>query len=153
VGSDPFTLTNSCNDLLARVLHALSGPLQKRNYHVLTFNCRGVGRSTGWPSFTGMSEANDLREVVQWALETIPEIHSLVIIVRYRDEACYGTDACILGLLVWLTYSITPSHSPSAGKDVSCPSFVPARYTRVTDTVPHQNLCRGTGAAHSKSGC
>jgi alpha/beta superfamily hydrolase len=66
-----------------RVLRALIlGPLQKYTYHVLSYNCRGVGKSTGSASYTGLSEAQDLEDMVKWALETITtEVDSLVIIV------------------------------------------------------------------------
>ncbi|KII89869.1 hypothetical protein PLICRDRAFT_91014 [Plicaturopsis crispa FD-325 SS-3] len=39
-------------------------------YRVIRYNSRGVGRSRGWASFTGLSEAQDLQEVIQWALNT-----------------------------------------------------------------------------------
>jgi alpha/beta superfamily hydrolase len=64
-----------------RVLQSLIQSLHKLHYHVLKFNSRGVGESTGWPSFTGLSEAKDLQNVVTWALQTVSDVHSLVIIV------------------------------------------------------------------------
>jgi alpha/beta superfamily hydrolase len=72
------------------VLDILAEPLLECSYHVLTFNCRGVGKSSGWPSFTGLSEVADLREMVQWALQTVPNVGSLVIIVSLR--VLHGTD-------------------------------------------------------------
>jgi len=38
-----------------------------------------VGRSTGWSSFTGASEGKDLQALVQWGLETVTDVHSVVI--------------------------------------------------------------------------
>jgi len=56
-------------------------PLQKRNYHILRFNSRGVGQSTGWSSFTGFNEATDLEAMVRWGLQAVPEVRSLAVIV------------------------------------------------------------------------
>ena len=56
-------------------------PLTSEGYHVLRYNSRGVGASTGRASFTGFSEVEDLEAVVQWALDRIPDIQSLVILV------------------------------------------------------------------------
>ena len=61
---------------------ALIEPLTSKNYHVLRYNSRGVGASTGSASFTGFSEVQDLEDVVQWALDKVPDIRSLVILVR-----------------------------------------------------------------------
>lgn len=62
---------------------ALVEPLTSKNYHVLRYNSRGVGASTGRASFTGFSEVEDLEAVVQWTLARVPDIHSLVILVWY----------------------------------------------------------------------
>ena len=56
-------------------------PLTSKGYHVLRYNSRGVGASTGYASFTGFSEVKDLEAVVQWALHRVPGIRSLVIVV------------------------------------------------------------------------
>jgi uncharacterized protein len=63
------------------VLHSVALPLLKRNYHVLRFNSRGVGSSSGWSSFTGMSEGKDLQALVQWGCENIHNVRSVVIAV------------------------------------------------------------------------
>ena len=62
---------------------ALVEPLTSRNYHVLRYNSRGVGASTGRASFTGFSEVEDLEAVVQWTLNKIPDVGSLVILVWF----------------------------------------------------------------------
>lgn len=64
-----------------RVLHILKNPLLSQGYHIIRFNSRGVGRSSGWPSLTGIQEGKDLEELVQWALASIPNTKSLVILV------------------------------------------------------------------------
>jgi len=49
---------------------------------ILLFNSRGVGESSGWPSFTGLTEAKDLEELVQWGLGAVKKVKSVVLIVR-----------------------------------------------------------------------
>jgi alpha/beta superfamily hydrolase len=71
---------------LIRVLHSAALSLLKQNYHVLRFNSRGVGRSTGWSSFSGASEAKDLQALVQWGLENVADVHSVVIVVSFSDS-------------------------------------------------------------------
>lgn len=63
------------------MLIELIEPLTSKGYHVLRYNSRGVGASTGRASFTGFSEVEDLEAVVQWALDRVPDIQSLVILV------------------------------------------------------------------------
>ncbi|KAK0239805.1 Alpha/Beta hydrolase protein [Armillaria nabsnona] len=52
----------------------------RSHYYLLRYNSRGVGKSSGWPSLTGLSEREDLRALVQWAIGTIGNIKSLVIV-------------------------------------------------------------------------
>ena len=56
-------------------------PLLELGFHVIRYNSRGVGRSSGWPSFTGTKEGEDLRALVNWALSQIPDVKSVVIFV------------------------------------------------------------------------
>lgn len=70
------------NDLDERVLSYLADALlENTSYYVLQFNSRGVGKSSGWASFTGLTEGKDLEELVQWALGTVPNVKSLVLLV------------------------------------------------------------------------
>lgn len=64
------------------MLWSLVEPLLAQNYHVLQYNSRGVGGSSGWPSFTGYKEAEDLKALVQWAMGQISDVRSAVIAVR-----------------------------------------------------------------------
>jgi len=71
---------------LAESLH------DSKAYSIMKFNSRGVGESTGRASFTGLSEADDLRALVDWCIERYKDIQDIVIIVRlafyidsYRD--------------------------------------------------------------------
>jgi len=49
-------------------------------YHVLLFNSRGVGKSSGWASFTGLAEGKDLEELVQWGLGAVTNVKSVVLV-------------------------------------------------------------------------
>jgi len=54
--------------------------VREHKYHVLRYNSRGVGKSSGWASFNGLTEGDDLKELVQWALRTISSVKSLVLL-------------------------------------------------------------------------
>lgn len=68
--------------VLTSTLSLLVVPLVSEDYHVIRYNSRGVGNSSGWPSFTGFREVKDLKEVVDWAMQRISDVRSLVIVVR-----------------------------------------------------------------------
>jgi len=76
----PSKLTRTCSLNNSRVLLSLMEPLHERGYHVLQYNSRGVGRSTGWASFTGSSEASDLAALIEWALATVTDVCSVVVL-------------------------------------------------------------------------
>lgn len=69
------------NRVPKRVLLSLQDSLLAEGYRVLRYNSRGVGRSTGWASLTGFSEANDLEALVKWAIDKVGSVQSLVIAV------------------------------------------------------------------------
>lgn len=56
-------------------------PLTSKGYHVLRYNSRGVGTSSGRASLSGFSEVKDLEAIVQWAVDSVPDIRSIVILV------------------------------------------------------------------------
>jgi len=61
------------------VLLFLQDSLQAKGYRVLRYNSRGVGKSSGWASLTGFSEAKDLGALLKWAIDKVEDVHSLVI--------------------------------------------------------------------------
>lgn len=61
-------------------LKLLTRLLQDKNYYVIRYNSRGVGKSSGWPSLTGKAEGEDLKALVQEFLAEKPEIDSLTVI-------------------------------------------------------------------------
>ncbi|KAF8962741.1 hypothetical protein BDZ97DRAFT_1090597 [Flammula alnicola] len=58
------------------VLMSLLEPLLSHNYHVLSYNSRGVGRSTGRSSFTGFNEVEDLKALTKWAVDSVSPSYS-----------------------------------------------------------------------------
>ncbi|KAF8913515.1 Alpha/Beta hydrolase protein [Mucidula mucida] len=62
------------------VVSVLMDTFARHNFHMLRYNSRGVGRSTGWASLTGSSEGEDLCALVKWALERIGNVKNLVLV-------------------------------------------------------------------------
>ena len=93
-----------------RVLQVLTEPLLENGYTVIRYNSRGVGKSTGWASFTGHREGEDLKELVQWAKSTMGNVTSLVIAVGTQLIAMHAVvlHSGLAGLLVWLSNRIPP---------------------------------------------
>ena len=73
----------SSHVMQCRVLGIARDALISKGYHVLRYNSRGVGLSSGWASFTGFSEAQDLKDIVQWALRYLGSVDKLVIFVGH----------------------------------------------------------------------
>ena len=65
--------------MLQALVHPLTHYLK---YHVLRYNARGVGLSSGWKSFTGLQEGEDLRELVRYVLKRLDDVRQVVFIVR-----------------------------------------------------------------------
>ena len=111
-----------------RVLQLVTEPLLDAGYTVLRYNSRGVGKSTGRASFTGSSEADDLKDLVQCARSRMPKLRSLVLIVCLSTWPSYANSELMRfvrpGLLVRVPYYLSP---PGALRPpyVSYPSLLP----------------------------
>ncbi|KAJ7582251.1 Alpha/Beta hydrolase protein, partial [Mycena floridula] len=55
------------------VLDILSEVLLSKSYHVIRYNTRGSGGSSGWASLSGVEETKDLEGVVRWGVERMRE--------------------------------------------------------------------------------
>ncbi|KAH7928261.1 alpha/beta-hydrolase [Leucogyrophana mollusca] len=91
------------------VIHLVVRLLQKKNYHVVYYNSRGVGKSTGMASLTGRPEADDLKALVNQTLEEMPHIDSVTIIAT-RTFQGYSYGALIASLQPVLSPPIKTSH-------------------------------------------
>ncbi|KAI0312930.1 alpha/beta-hydrolase [Amylostereum chailletii] len=78
VCSHPWSRLGGC--MSDPVLHSVAHPLKDLGYHVLLFNSRGVQGSSGWASFTGFQEAEDLKELVEYILEKLGSVQDLVFV-------------------------------------------------------------------------
>ena len=47
----------------------MAGMLRAKGYHVLTFDMRGVGASTGWKTYLGNKEVQDVIAAANWGTE------------------------------------------------------------------------------------
>jgi alpha/beta superfamily hydrolase len=70
------------NRVLAALLHPLT---HYHKFYVLRYNARGVGLSSGWKSFTGLQEAEDLRELVKCAVKRLDDVLEVVLIVSIHQ--------------------------------------------------------------------
>jgi len=128
------------NSVLSRVLLSLQDSLQAKGYRVLRYNSRGVGRSTGWASFTGFSEAKDLEALIKWVIDKFAVVHSLVIVVGILTlpDMLLSSD-CFTGLFVWLSHRIfAPDHSLS--EDFAYTVILPSGAERLAYLVPYERL-------------
>jgi len=94
-------------------LYALEGTLVSKGYHVLRYNSRGVGKSSGWTSFSGIQEGKDLEEIVRWGLDAIPDVKTVLILgyshgslIASLFPPTVGQDIAIHHIL--LSYPLSP---------------------------------------------
>ncbi|KIY63426.1 alpha/beta-hydrolase [Cylindrobasidium torrendii FP15055 ss-10] len=91
------------------VLASMKSLLDQHRYHSLTYNRRGVGSSTGWPSMSGAPEANDLKALVDWAVGELGPIDH-ILIVGYSQGALvsslFGPHPTIPTSYLFLSYPL-----------------------------------------------
>ncbi|KZV90576.1 alpha/beta-hydrolase [Exidia glandulosa HHB12029] len=88
------------------VLASLVQPLHEENYHVLLFNSRGVGQSTGRATWTGNGESDDLQELVRKTIsERLSGVQRLLVVGKH----CYSHGSMIASRLPLQT-NVTTSH-------------------------------------------
>ncbi|KAF7316928.1 Peptidase-S15 domain-containing protein [Mycena chlorophos] len=119
------------------VLRLLAEPLHDAGYHVVRYNSRGVGNSTGWASLTGQTEAADLAALIQWARDDVGDVRS-VLVVGYSYgaliasmqpplpdiETSYALISYPLSVRGWLTLFRTSSYEDALKRLVQSNSKV-----------------------------
>ncbi|KAF9524853.1 Alpha/Beta hydrolase protein [Crepidotus variabilis] len=111
-------------------LGPLVDPLLSERYHVIQYNARGVGGSSGWSSFTGFSEGKDLQDVVEWSMQKIGNVIS-VLLVGYSHGSLITSLCPVLP-------SVRTSHlllSYPLGPRSWLTLFNSASYTKALDTL------------------
>ncbi|KAJ7957362.1 alpha/beta-Hydrolases superfamily protein [Quillaja saponaria] len=63
----PYSVLGGCQALLKGVASGLAG----EGYMAVTFDMRGIGRSTGRPSITGFAEIQDAVAVCKWVCQNL----------------------------------------------------------------------------------
>lgn len=71
----PYSVLGGCQALLKGIAAGLSD----KGYRAVTFDMRGVGRSTGRASLTGFAEIKDVIAVCKWVTENLSTNRILLI--------------------------------------------------------------------------
>ncbi|TQD99882.1 hypothetical protein C1H46_014495 [Malus baccata] len=71
----PYSVLGGCQGLL----RGIAAGLADRGYKALTFDMRGVGRSTGRASLTGFAEIMDVISVCKWVCENLSADRILLV--------------------------------------------------------------------------
>jgi hypothetical protein len=159
------TTHGGCNKI--RVLAAFVRPLTHyHKFYVLRYNARGVGLSSGWKSFTGLQEAEDLRELVKCAIKRLNDVREVVLIVSVftsyplprpspcpprchprLNRGCWNTDTKHIspslrytGILKWCTYRVAAPRVTCAASHYTYPGIIPARTARTPHRIPHTDV-------------
>ena len=116
--------------------------LHECGYHVLLFNSRGVGKSSGWASFTGLAEGKDLEELVQWGLGAVTNVMSVVLMVR--AEVCLVDEISLwlLGLFARSSYNVPSPRSPCTDQNLTPVTFIPSGSEVFLDLIQRGDLHR-----------
>ncbi|XP_058207595.1 uncharacterized protein LOC131320765 [Rhododendron vialii] len=61
----PYSVLGGCQGLMKGIALGLA----RRGFHAVTFDMRGVGKSSGRPSLTGSSEVRDVISVCKWVAQ------------------------------------------------------------------------------------
>lgn len=140
------------------VLNLLITPLQAKGYHIIRYNSRGVGGSSGWPSFTGFTEGEDLKAVVEWSLsyvQSLPggsQINAVTIIVCNSIFVSKETCSCLrAGLFSWVSHrNPLPCTPRSPNKDILHPDILPIRSPQFPHPISIFNIHQKAPGSHTQ---
>ncbi|PRQ35473.1 putative alpha/Beta hydrolase [Rosa chinensis] len=71
----PYSVLGGCQGLW----RGIAAGLAEKGFKAVTFDMRGVGRSTGKASLTGFSEIKDVISVCKWVSENLSANRSLLV--------------------------------------------------------------------------
>ncbi|KAE8714973.1 transcriptional regulator ATRX-like [Hibiscus syriacus] len=71
----PYSIMGGCQALM----QGIASGLAEKGYPAVTFDMRGVGRSTGKPSLTGFAEVADVFAVCNWVSQKISS-HNILLL-------------------------------------------------------------------------
>ncbi|KAI6147031.1 Alpha/Beta hydrolase protein [Pisolithus thermaeus] len=74
----PWSWLGGCMD--DPVIQSIVKLFARHDHYVVCYNSRGVGKSTGYPSFTGRQEGEDLQALVQQFLQQESDITAVTIV-------------------------------------------------------------------------
>lgn len=119
--------------------------MSKLGYHVLLFNARGVGGSSGWASWTAFQEGTDLKELVSYLIRELGPVDDVALVVRYAFFQRRLHSLSSPGLFQRLFVNILPPCTTPAYTNVAHLYFLPSGGTRVADTLQWPDIPGATG--------
>lgn len=102
----PYSVLGGCQGLL----RGIASGLAEKGYRAVTFDMRGVGRSTGKPSLTGFAEIKDVIGVCKWVCENLPVDRILLV----------GSSAGMIFSLIFFFLQLLMDDDGSRGFMVGC---------------------------------
>lgn len=136
-----------------RVLGSLVEPLSRLGYHVLVFNARGVGRSSGWASWTAFQEGKDLEELINHLMEILGNVEDVALIVS--DECCSSTRVTIAylvaGIFERLLIDLPSSGYRSAYTNNTYLHIISCRCQELVDSFQWPCIPEAAGGARARA--
>lgn len=90
----PYSVLGGCQALLK----GIAAGLAERGFPAVTYDMRGVGRSTGRASLTGSSEVNDVVAVCKWVCGNVDlSIDRILLVGSSAGTACSSVNILVNG--------------------------------------------------------
>lgn len=107
----PYSILGGCQGLLKGIASGLAN----KGFKAVTFDMRGVGRSTGKASLTGFAEVEDVIAVCKWVSENLPT-NRILLVGSSAGMICFllfafwcrfdGSCLIVCKLLVWFVFMV-----------------------------------------------
>ena len=109
-----------------RVLRSFRDVLKSRGFYLIFYNSRGVGGSSGWPSFSGLQEGQDLQEIVQWGLDYLTDVRHVLLLVKHASLLSEPPVTHNLpGIFLWIINSCPATDITRPYQDFTHSSLLP----------------------------